>query len=349
MRPHRRRPAFARITAAIAALVLTLVAVPASAQPPADTSEAMQRYQDLGVQAAKADEDLLGAQVDLRNAEVIREQANADLVAATQAHTQAEAAAGRFRGQVDRFAADSFRGGEFARLSSIMTTSSAQDYLARMSALSLLAAENNDTLVQFNDAATRAAAAQNAAEGAQQRAQQATVDAQGALDLVTQRRRDLDAQIKEVRRALNRLSFAEKKVLNTVQDTGSYLGPPGAANEALQAALGRRGSEYEWGATGPSEFDCSGLTGWAYKQAGVTLPRTSRQQYTVGRPVSFEQLQPGDLVFYDDGSGNPSAIHHVAMFVGSGKMVDAPTEGQLVDVRSIRGDGHYLGARRIVG
>jgi cell wall-associated NlpC family hydrolase len=65
--------------------------------------------------------------------------------------------------------------------------------------------------------------------------------------------------------------------------------------------------------------------------------------------VAKDALQPGDLLFYDDGSGNPAAIHHVGMYVGDGRMVDAPTEGKLVDVRPIRSDGHYIGARRIVG
>jgi peptidoglycan DL-endopeptidase CwlO len=72
-------------------------------------------------------------------------------------------------------------------------------------------------------------------------------------------------------------------------------------------------------------------------------------QYKVGRAVSANELQAGDLLFYDDGTGNPERIHHVGMYVGDGKMVDAPTEGQLVDVRAMRGDGHFIGARRIAG
>ena len=65
--------------------------------------------------------------------------------------------------------------------------------------------------------------------------------------------------------------------------------------------------------------------------------------------MSQDALLPGDLVFYDDGSGDPAIIHHVGMFVGDDEIVDAPTEGQLVDVRSMRSDGHYIGARSIVG
>lgn len=170
-----------------------------------------------------------------------------------------------------------------------------------------------------------------------------------AVASVRARQATLDQQIQQVRTALGQLPASEREQLGTVQDSGSYAGPPGAANDALQAALSKRGSEYEGGASGPDEIDCSGLTSWAYNQAGVSIPRTSRQQYGAGKPVGMNELRPGDLVFYDDGSGDPGAIHHVGMYVGDGKMVDAPTEGQVVDIRSIEGDGHYIGARRIVG
>jgi cell wall-associated NlpC family hydrolase len=106
---------------------------------------------------------------------------------------------------------------------------------------------------------------------------------------------------------------------------------------------------YGWGATGPNEFDCCGLTSWAYRQSAVFIPRTSRDQFGAGTPVDRADLRPGDLIFFDDGSGDASAIHHVGMYVGDGKMVDAPTEGQVVFVRSAEGDGHYIGARRRAG
>jgi cell wall-associated NlpC family hydrolase len=69
------------------------------------------------------------------------------------------------------------------------------------------------------------------------------------------------------------------------------------------------------------------MTGWAYRRAGVTLPRTSRLQYGAGKAVPLNASLPGDLLFYDDGTGNPGAIYPVGMYVGGGKMVDAPTGG----------------------
>ncbi|MFJ8813760.1 C40 family peptidase [Amycolatopsis thermoflava] len=319
----------------------------ANAQPPTDPQA---EYEQLSEEAGKADEDLLKAQNDLarRNSEL--DQANADLAAANATQQQAAAAVEQARADVDRFAAEAFQGGaSSSRMSAVMSSGSIQNFLDKMSALGVIADQQNGALNALNAALAAADQARADAQGAQERAATARDAAARLTEEIRQNKATLDARIVEVRRALQRLSPATRAAMGTVKDTGSYLGPPGAANTALQAALAKRGSEYEWAAAGPSEFDCSGLTMWAYRAAGISLPHSSRMQYTLGRPVSQSELLPGDLVFYDDGSGNPSAIHHVGMYVGDGKMVDAPTEGQLVDVRSIRGDGHYIGARRIVG
>jgi cell wall-associated NlpC family hydrolase len=309
----------------------------------------MQRYQELGAQAAKADEDLLTAQDQLTARQAERDQANAAVDKANADLTQAQAAITQFRPQVDKIALSALDGGQLNSAAMLLDSGNRQEFLDRASALSMPADQKSVALGGLRDAVGKAEKARTAATDARKTAQLAADDATKALDEVRKRKEDLDAQIGEVRKALGKLPTADRQKLGKVQDSASYLGPPGAANDALQAALSKRGSEYEWGSTGPSEFDCSGLTSWAYKQAGVTVPRTSRQQYTAGKAVSLDQLIPGDLVFYDDGTANPAAIHHVGMFVGDGKMVDAPTEGQLVDVRALRGDGHLIGARRIVG
>ena len=73
---------------------------------------------------------------------------------------------------------------------------------------------------------------------------------------------------------------------------------PGIGVAALRAAASQLGKPYRWGAEGPGSYDCSGLTSWAFARAGVTLPRSSSQQALVGTPVSWNEMQPGDLVFY---------------------------------------------------
>jgi len=120
------------------------------------------------------------------------------------------------------------------------------------------------------------------------------------------------------------------------------------ARWAVAYALGQLGKPYVWGATGPGGFDCSGLTMAAYAHAGLSLPRTSRSQWYAGPHVELVDLAPGDLLFFADDTSSPSSIHHVGMYVGGGRMVEAPYTGADVRVSSI-GRPDYIGAVRPTG
>ncbi len=93
---------------------------------------------------------------------------------------------------------------------------------------------------------------------------------------------------------------------------------------AVRAALSRLGRPYVWGATGPDQFDCSGLVQWAYAKAGVRLDRTTYQQINDGFPVPRAQVRPGDLVFPHAG--------HVQMAIGHNLVVEAPFPGAAVRI-----------------
>jgi cell wall-associated NlpC family hydrolase len=114
-----------------------------------------------------------------------------------------------------------------------------------------------------------------------------------------------------------------------------------AAQKAVDTALAQRGDMYLYGATGPDRFDCSGLTGFAYKAAGISLPRTSKAQSTFGTPVSKANLQPGDLVFFY------SPVSHVGLYIGNGQMVHASRAGKPVAVVSVDSMPSFAGARRV--
>jgi cell wall-associated NlpC family hydrolase len=115
--------------------------------------------------------------------------------------------------------------------------------------------------------------------------------------------------------------------------------PNPSAQTAVEAALSQVGKPYQWGAAGPNSYDCSGLTMWAWGQAGVSLPHNSGAQYAATPRVDRSDLAPGDLLFF----GSP--IHHVGMYIGNGQMVEAPYSGQQVRVVSTsRSD--YVGAGR---
>ena len=114
----------------------------------------------------------------------------------------------------------------------------------------------------------------------------------------------------------------------------------GAGARALAFARTQLGKPYRYGATGPAAYDCSGLTGAAWKAAGVTLPRTSQQQFTSGRKVAKADLQPGDLVFFYGDSPT-----HVALYVGDGQILHAPRPGKTVEY-SMLSYMPFSGARR---
>ncbi|WP_432151183.1 NlpC/P60 family protein [Streptomyces sp. bgisy029] len=111
--------------------------------------------------------------------------------------------------------------------------------------------------------------------------------------------------------------------------TGAGSGYAAKAEKVLAFARAQIGKPYVWGASGPSSYDCSGLTLAAWREAGVTLPRTTWDQVKVGTRVATSDLQPGDLVFfYDD-------ISHVGIYKGDGMMIHSPKPGANVREESI--------------
>lgn len=102
--------------------------------------------------------------------------------------------------------------------------------------------------------------------------------------------------------------------------------PAAPSATATALAMSKLGSPYRWGATGPNAFDCSGLVSWAYKNAGITLPRTSRAMSRVGTPVAKADLRPGDLVFFY------KPVSHVGIYIGDGKIVHASNRKSPVKV-----------------
>ncbi|MGH3436791.1 MAG: C40 family peptidase [Sciscionella sp.] len=127
------------------------------------------------------------------------------------------------------------------------------------------------------------------------------------------------------------------------QSAGNLLpSPGGAAGTAIQFALSQRGKPYVWGAEGPNAYDCSGLVERAYQAAGVTLERTSRQQFHDGAYLPVRQAQAGDLLFWATDPSNPATIHHVAIYLGNDEIVEAPETGVPVRTRAVNWDSGQL-------
>jgi peptidoglycan DL-endopeptidase CwlO len=119
------------------------------------------------------------------------------------------------------------------------------------------------------------------------------------------------------------------------QSVGLALPPNPAAAAAIKFALGELGKPYVWGATGPNAYDCSGLMLRAYQAAGTSLDRLSADQYKDGAMLPVRDAQPGDLLFWAYDPANPATIHHVAMYLGGGKIVEAQQTGVPVHVRAV--------------
>jgi cell wall-associated NlpC family hydrolase len=113
----------------------------------------------------------------------------------------------------------------------------------------------------------------------------------------------------------------------------------GGAPVAVAEAHKLLGRPYVWGAAGPDTFDCSGLTQWVWAKAGVALQHYTGDQWNEGRHVSRDQLQPGDLVFFDPG------LDHVGIYVGNGKMIHAPHTGAVVRLEDVWWDSFQGGVR----
>lgn len=170
------------------------------------------------------------------------------------------------------------------------------------------------------------------------------IEEQAALyEQLNQDRQEYLAYVEAQRTALEQ-ARQEEPVAESTGD-GGYVPPANASagQIAVSAALSQLGATYVWASADPSVgFDCSGLTSWAWAQAGVYIPHSSQAQYSTLPQVPLNQLAPGDMVFYY------SPISHVAMYIGGGRIVHIrnPSPGGVVQTDTVYGYGSPVGASR---
>jgi len=341
----------------LAAVLATALSGPVAAEP--GLTDARARAAELRVhldalerQVATATEDYNAAQARLGAA------VTAHLLAERRLHDLEQARVTDSGAAADRVRALYMSGGGAGLYASVLEGvlegGDIGDAMVRFEAVeSLLGA---DLAVLDQSATTAHQASTQALElarraGEQTRLQQrAEAAAQRVRALLARTRGLLVAADAEVRRLAERARLAAQARAARAAAARFAAGPelaPGTsyAAGAIRAARTRLGAPYVWGATGPDTFDCSGLTGWAYAAAGLTLPRTSRQQWYAGRRVADADLRPGDLVFWASDTSNPATIHHMGLYVGGGRMIHAPRTGEVVELAPLWLDG-YIGAVR---
>ena len=155
-------------------------------------------------------------------------------------------------------------------------------------------------------------------------------------------RRELQARIAAQQQAAP--AQALSSTVSPVASGSTSIGPAPPPTHSSVVAIAEQylGVPYRWGGASPSGFDCSGLVMYVFAQVGVSLPHSSYAQYGMGSAVSRDQLQPGDLVFFD-------GLGHVGIYVGGGSFIHAPHTGDVVRISSLSGwySSSYVGARRI--
>ncbi len=323
-------------------LTTTLVVAPASAAAqPTTVAGLLAHYYDLSAEAELVNEELLVVQEEL----AAHKKASA---AAVKAADDAKAAADALRDKataaqdLDRVADALSARRDLDGLTALATSTSPDDLVGKLEAATLAAHLTGGP--RQGDAALEAAeAAEDKAVAAESRAHTLEAKVAGTADKVRQRRSALDAQIAEVRAALDNLTPEQRSLLDGIEDYGGDVVLPGGnAGEMLEFALSQMGKPYLWGAVGPSAYDCSGLVQTAFRTIGIAMPRVSRQQALVGKQVARADVRAGDLIFY----GNP--VHHVAIAVDGVRAVHAPSFGETVKIGGIDNIGTIAVIRRVV-
>jgi cell wall-associated NlpC family hydrolase len=220
---------------------------------------------------------------------------------------------------VGQIAARAYKTGNVGAVSALLNSGSAEGFLGRAGFLDHLAHDRQKTITSYTETEARYAAEKNrlAAVLARQAAQ---------VKQLTTRKAAIETD-------LNRLYALRKKAFGSATTGGSgYTGKipsiSGKAGTAVRYAYNAIGKPYAWAKDGPGSYDCSGLTLASWRAAGKSLPHNAAMQWDRVAHIGRGQLLPGDLVFY-------SGLGHVALYVGGGKVIHAPTFGESVKLSSV--------------
>ncbi|MET8288834.1 NlpC/P60 family protein [Streptomyces sp. NPDC005132] len=343
MASHRRpkQPSRTRVTVltTVAAAAVALSANAANAAPSEKPSkdEVKSKVDALYQEAEQATEKLDGAK---EKQDKLEKQISTlqDNVARGQEDLN------QLRDALGSMASAQYRTGGIDPSVALFLSSNPDDYLDKASAMDQLSGQQVEALKKVQE---------KQRELAQQRqeASEKLKDLSDTRAELKKKKQEVQGKLASAQKLLNSLTAKEKAALAAQDqeratraservDLGNTKAASGRAAAAFAAAESVIGAPYDYGHAGPSTFDCSGLTSWAYAQADVSIPRTSEVQANAGtRIYSQSDLRVGDLViFYGD-------HHHVGLYAGGGQVLHAPHSGALVRYESIGNMPFQFGVR----
>ncbi|MFD4695608.1 NlpC/P60 family protein [Streptomyces sp. NPDC058463] len=341
MASHRRpkQPSRTRVTVltATAAAAVALTSQAAHADPKPTKSEVKAKVDKLYHEAeaatekyngAKEQQDKLKKQVDAIQDKVAREQADLNTL----------------RRELGSIATAQYRSGGIDPSVQLFLASDPDSFLDQASALDQLTAKQAESLQKIK-------AKQRTLAQQRKEAQEKLGTLADVREALGKNKQKFQSKLGEAQRLLNTLTAADRaKMAEGEQrasraagdrvDLGNEVPASALGAAALRAADTRVGMPYVRTATGPNSFDCSGLTQWAYAQAGVEITRTTFTQINRGTHIARSQLKPGDLVFFSNTS-------HVGLYAGNNTVLHAPYPGAYVRYESMSTIGSYQAAVRI--
>ncbi|MGH3545662.1 MAG: NlpC/P60 family protein [Mycobacteriales bacterium] len=288
----------------------------ASAEPSLD--EARSQVKQLTTKMRNANENVNRARDELEASQKRQEELEAGLGDLRRRHDETSA-------EVGKLGAAAYQNGGNISASGIFSSGSPVTMLDQLSYIEVLNAENSKTLREFDAAAKKLRETKEGIDAEVKQREETSTSAEKQKQAL---QADFDTW-KKLRDKLSPKDAREDGVTGVCDGSAS-----GNAAAAVKYAYAQLGKPYVFGAAGPGSFDCSGLTQMAWRQAGVSLPHSARQQWSMlGSKVSLNSLAPGDLVFFFGG------VSHVGIYVGGGNMIHSPQPGQSVKLGKIRTNG----------
>lgn len=340
---RRRRLVRATVPVALASVVGSMLAAPATAQPPTTVAGLLAHYYDLSHEAEKVNEELLRVQEDVAKKKESSVAAGAKAIAAKTAAETARSRARTAREDMDRITALLSTRQTRAGVSALVSGTNPDDVLRGVEAADLAGQVSGRVVEVGGSAIAEADRAAAEAATAEQSAKTAEAEVSAGAAKVEQRKGDLDKQIAEVRAALDRLTPEQRSLLTSPQfSAGDVKIPSGDVGAVLRFALSQLGRPYLWGAVGPNAYDCSGLMQTSFRYGGILLPRVSIDQSQVGQQVYRQDVRAGDLIFFYQ------PVHHVALAVDNMRAIHAPSFGETVKLASIDAIGPITVIRRVM-